>query len=103
MKTGVFDTEHFISGRDELNDFFGSKNYLMETFYRHIRKENGWLMEPGGPEGGRWNYDKENRKALPREIEVIAPKKFPQRFRTNALISDAPIKTIGSIDPEQFI
>ncbi|NNK93288.1 MAG: cryptochrome/photolyase family protein [Desulfobacterales bacterium] len=104
VSTGAYDTEHFITGREDLAVFFGEKNYLMETFYRHIRKQNGWLMDSDKPEGGRWNYDKENRKALPREIKVIAPKEFNHNVSELAeLIKNAGIKTIGSIDPDHFI
>ena len=104
IATAVFDTEHFITARSELDDFFGSKNYLMETFYRHIRKKNGWLMEADGPEGGRWNYDKENRKALPKNVEVVAPKEFSHDVSELVTrLRNAKIKTIGSIDPKHFI
>ncbi len=44
----------------------GRKTLRMEFFYREMRQETGWLMSQGKPEGGRWNFDPENRKALPR-------------------------------------
>jgi deoxyribodipyrimidine photolyase-related protein len=104
VSTGAYDTEHFLTKREDLADFFGKKNYLMETYYRHIRKQNGWLMTADGPEGGRWNYDKENRKALPQKIKVIAPKEFSHDVSELVeLIEDAGIKTIGCIVPDQFI
>ncbi len=35
----------------------------MEYFYRDMRKKYQILMEwDGSPIGGKWNYDKENRK-----------------------------------------
>ena len=44
----AFDTEHFYSTRNELKDLFaGKKTYLMETFYRHMRKKHGVLIEDG--------------------------------------------------------
>ena len=99
------DTEHFLTKREDLDTFFGEKNYLMETFYRNIRKENGWLMgEDGKPEGGKWNYDKENRKALPLDKEVIDPLKFNHDVSDLVkLISSAGIQTIGNVDPQNFI
>ena len=51
VSTEAYDTEHFITGREDLAVFFGKKNYLMETFYRHVRKNNGWLMDSDKPEG----------------------------------------------------
>jgi deoxyribodipyrimidine photolyase-related protein len=38
----VSDTEHFYSNRGEVEGLFkGKKTYLMETFYRHMRKTQG--------------------------------------------------------------
>ncbi|MGM0560420.1 MAG: cryptochrome/photolyase family protein [Pseudomonadota bacterium] len=44
----------------------GRKTLRMEHFYRALRRETGLLMEEDQPAGGQWNYDRENRKALPR-------------------------------------
>ncbi len=58
------DTEHFLTGRDDTRRLFaGKKQWLMETFYRQQRRRHRVLMTPDGqPEGGRWNFDVENRK-----------------------------------------
>lgn len=58
------DSDHFLAGRDEVARFFGTrKRWTMELFYRHMRQRHGVLLEPdGGPLGGRWNFDAENRK-----------------------------------------
>jgi len=43
----------------------GKKSLLMETHYRRVRTEFGFLMEEDGkPVGGRWNFDEENRKTF---------------------------------------
>lgn len=61
------DTEHFLTERSTLSDFFaGKKSYLMESFYRSMRKKHGLLMIGDQPEGGKWNYDGANRKKLPK-------------------------------------
>ena len=57
----------------------GRKSMVLEQFYRVMRKEHAVLIEEdGGPEGGQWNYDKENRgkfgKAGPGHVP--APPKF---------------------------
>lgn len=40
----------------------GRKQLRMEYFYREMRLRSGLLMTAAGePEGGRWNYDSENR------------------------------------------
>ena len=44
----------------------GQKTLRMEFFYRRMRVEHGVLMRGDGtPEGGRWNFDLENRKGFP--------------------------------------
>jgi deoxyribodipyrimidine photolyase-related protein len=39
----------------------GRKQLRMEFFYRQVRRETGILMSDNEPEGGKWNYDTENR------------------------------------------
>ena len=41
----------------------------MEFFYREMRVRHGLLLEEGEPAGGRWNFDPDNRKPLPKHIE----------------------------------
>jgi deoxyribodipyrimidine photolyase-related protein len=44
----------------------------MEFYYRDMRRSTGILMDGDQPEGGEWNFDRENRKPLPRQIVVPA-------------------------------
>jgi deoxyribodipyrimidine photolyase-related protein len=46
------------------------KGYRLENFYRELRKQTDYLMEDGKPIGGNWNYDKENRRALPKNTFI---------------------------------
>ncbi len=46
------------------------KGYRLENFYRELRKQTGYLMADGKPVGGTWNYDKENRKSLPKNVSI---------------------------------
>ncbi|MBT8353305.1 MAG: cryptochrome/photolyase family protein [Desulfofustis sp.] len=98
------DTEHFLTERNDLAEFFGPKPYLMETFYRNIRRLHEWLMEDGKPEGGRWNYDRENRRALPKDMRVAEAKTFDHQVTDLVdLVSSSQVNTIGMIDPRHFI
>ncbi|MBP7566997.1 MAG: cryptochrome/photolyase family protein [Burkholderiaceae bacterium] len=65
--TQAVDSEHFYTARTEMAGMFtGREHWLMEQFYRRMRRRHGVLMEEGGePAGGRWNYDHENRKPWP--------------------------------------
>ena len=61
------DSEHFLTARHEMAELFaGRKQWLMEHFYRHMRRRFGLLMgAQGKPEGGQWNFDRDNRKPWP--------------------------------------
>ncbi len=58
----VRDDRHFLATPAEFAHFAeGRKRLLMETFYRHMRRSHGVLMDGDAPRGGRWNYDADNR------------------------------------------
>ncbi|MFP8490297.1 cryptochrome/photolyase family protein [Gracilimonas sp. Q87] len=44
--------------------------WLMEYFYREMRRKTGYLMDGEQPEGGEWNYDEQNREKLPKDHSV---------------------------------
>ena len=104
--TAVFATEHFLAERDAVaKTFAGKKTYLLETFYRQMRKRYDILMEPDGetPLRGQWNFDKQNRGKLPKKIDFPEPPRFI-RDVTDLVqtIEKAGIETIGRIDPTAF-
>ena len=101
----VYDTEHFFSKREELGNFFeGKKMFLMESFYRAMRKKHNVLMEGDKPATGQWNYDGENRKKLPKNHKLTPPLVFNNDVsKIVAKIKDTDISTIGSIDAANFV
>ncbi|MCB9287126.1 MAG: cryptochrome/photolyase family protein [Lewinellaceae bacterium] len=105
-KTRACDTEHFLTRREEVAEFFkGKKTYILESFYRHIRKEYGILMEADGetPLTGRWNYDQENRKKLPGKQEIPSPLHFQHDVSDIVdMIRRMGVETIGSIPAKDF-
>ncbi|MDD5029038.1 MAG: cryptochrome/photolyase family protein, partial [Rhodoferax sp.] len=58
------DSQHFYTQRDDAAQLFiGKRNWLIETFYRHLRCKHGVLLDPHGqPESGQWNYEADKRK-----------------------------------------
>ena len=102
---GVCDTEHFLTRRTELGTFFeGKKTYLMESFYRYMRKKRTILMQGTEPLYGKWNYDADNRKKLPATHTVTAPLVF--KNNVTEIISDlskTSVETIGTVDAENFV
>jgi deoxyribodipyrimidine photolyase-related protein len=54
------------------------KRYVMEHFYRAMRRHFGILIdESGAPVGGQWNFDKLNRKRLPKGLMLPEIPSFP--------------------------
>jgi deoxyribodipyrimidine photolyase-related protein len=101
----VVDSEHFFTTRNELGDFFeGKKTFLMESFYRMLRKKHNVLMEGDIPTTGQWNYDGENRKKLPKNHNATVPLVFNNDvIEIFNQIQKTDIKTIGTIDAKNFI
>ncbi|WP_342760788.1 cryptochrome/photolyase family protein [Azospirillum thermophilum] len=54
----------------------GRRQLRMEFFYREMRRRTGLLMRDGEPEGGRWNFDAENRKPLTGDLFLPQPARF---------------------------
>lgn len=50
----------------------GRTSLRMEEFYRAQRRRLGVLMRGGDPEGGRWNFDSENRTPPPRGQSTLS-------------------------------
>ncbi|WP_300436798.1 cryptochrome/photolyase family protein [Christiangramia sp.] len=105
IKTEVYDTEHFYTQRDELAKFYEGKKLLaMEYFYRNMRKKHGILMlNSKDPEGGKWNFDKSNRKKWKGEPEIPHERGF-RKDVSNILkeIEKEGIKTLGSVQEKDF-
>ena len=83
----------------------GRKNLRMEHFYREVRREFDILMDGKNPEGGKWNYDNENRKRPHGEL------KFPQTYKAQPdaiskevmeLVTKRFSDNFGDIEPFQF-
>jgi deoxyribodipyrimidine photolyase-related protein len=106
IATNAVDSEHFLSRRHEVAEFFkGKKQFLMESFYRHMRKKYRILMEENGEEpfSGRWNYDQENRKKLPQKVAIPEPLHFERDVSDLVyLLEKLEVKTMGSVDAGRF-
>jgi deoxyribodipyrimidine photolyase-related protein len=98
-------SEHFYTSRSELTELFKGKNkFLMETFYRYMRKKHSILMDGDQPLKGRWNFDSENRKKLPKQHQVKSPLLFKNDL--SDLLEDIiknKINFIGRVNADEFI
>ncbi|MGC5698575.1 cryptochrome/photolyase family protein [Pseudomonas sp. NFXW11] len=68
----------FLCSRGEFSRWAqGKKQLRMEFFYRDMRRKSGLLLNgDGSPVGGAWNFDADNRKALPKGLRPPAPARF---------------------------
>lgn len=94
------ETEHFLVPFTALEDYLpDGKQARMEHFYRRIRRETGWLMDAAGqPVGGRWNFDPDNRKAMPAGVQAPEPLEFDNPVATvRERLARHGIETIGRL------
>ncbi|MFT6199868.1 MAG: deoxyribodipyrimidine photolyase-related protein [Vicingaceae bacterium] len=108
IETDVVESEHFYTGRLEMKELFDkkkSKGWLMESFYREMRKKHDLLIDLNDkPIGGKWNFDQSNRKKLPKNHKPIAPKLFQRDVSELVqLLEKHGVKTIGSVDTKNFV
>lgn len=97
ISSKAYSTQHFYTDRYDLQVFFkNKKQFVMEYFYRDMRKRHAILVTDNKPEGGQWNYDKTNRKKWKGKPLIPTFK----AFKNNVVdivedISEANIETIG--------
>jgi deoxyribodipyrimidine photolyase-related protein len=100
------DSEHFFIPFKQITQYLKpGRSQLMESFYRRLRKETGILMKDNGePYGEQWNFDKDNRKPLPKAFT------FPQRHYFSNDVSEvwqdilaSNCHYFGEINDKKFI
>jgi deoxyribodipyrimidine photolyase-related protein len=85
----VLPNTQFLLGQfDPQPDPEPGKRYVMEYFYRDMRRHFNVLMDGDDPAGGEWNFDKDNRKRLPAAITPPDPPLFPPDAITQAVIAE---------------
>ncbi len=94
--------DRFLATKDEFFEWAeGRKQFRMEHFYREMRKKTGLLMDGNKPEGGQWNYDKENRKPPKQGLKSPTPLKFaPDDITQNVIdmVKAEYASRIGELD-----
>jgi deoxyribodipyrimidine photolyase-related protein len=82
-------TQFLVGRRDPYPQPEQGKRYRMEYFYREMRRNFKLLLdEDGQPVGGEWNYDRQNREALPKEIELPGTPSFAPDEITNEVMDE---------------
>lgn len=62
----VLESPGFLTSRADLTTWFAEHPAQMQHFYAWQRRRLGILVSDGVPVGGRWSFDTDNRKRLPR-------------------------------------
>ena len=72
IKFSIISSPMFLCSRDKFLKFSeNNKNHRMASFYQIMRKELGILVDENDkPIGGKWSFDSDNRKKLPKEINL---------------------------------
>ncbi len=98
----IRDDHRFLCPRADFATWAEGRHALrMETFYRGMRKRTGFLMKDGEPVGGQWNFDHDNRKALPRGHRPPERPGFEPTAITSeviALVSETFADHFGDLD-----
>ncbi len=97
----VLPNAQFLCGRYDPFPNPGKK-VILETFYRAMRRRWGLLLDAHGkPVGGAWNFDRENRKPLPRQgLSIPAPIRFPPDAITAQVMQEVAAlpQGVGRVD-----
>jgi deoxyribodipyrimidine photolyase-related protein len=88
LKLTAHESPNFITSNQEIKTFFKEKKRFHQTdFYRWQRKRLNILMDDKmKPLGGKLTYDQENRKKLPKDIELPSNSSFKFTKITNEAI-----------------
>jgi deoxyribodipyrimidine photolyase-related protein len=92
LELEVLESPMFLVSREEFAKYnSSSKKPFMKTFYEGFRKTTGILMEANGqPTGGKFSFDAENRKKIPKSFDVIESDERPRRDE----IIDSVVKVV---------
>jgi deoxyribodipyrimidine photolyase-related protein len=104
VEAEVLPNSMFLVGRfDPIPDPEPGRRYVMESFYRSMRRRFGLLMEPdGSPTSGRWNLDAENRKRLPRGEAIPPIPRFEPDAITRRVMDEVEASGVGVGSAEGF-
>ncbi|WP_223423416.1 cryptochrome/photolyase family protein [Tateyamaria pelophila] len=81
----MLEDDRFVASHADFEGWAeGRKALRMEYFYREMRRKTGLMMDGDEPAGGQWNYDHDNRKPAPKEIEYSGP----MQFTPDAIVED---------------
>ena len=93
----AFESEHFYCSLKEIAGLGAEKKYyLLENFYRYLRKKHQVLVVNDKPVGGKWNFDSENRNKWKNQAPIPNAIQFKNEVSDIAEdLKNAEIETFG--------
>lgn len=102
-KLKLYPSPMFICSPEEIQTYFkGKKKFSMAQFYAYQRRKLSILMEDGGPVGGKFSFDTENRKKLPKGLTPpppYRPKPSAQVHEAISYVEQVFPRAVGQADP----
>ncbi len=92
LKLSLTEDATWLSTERTFNEVYGvegdrrPQSFMMDRFYRAMRKQTGLLMKGGKPEGGKFSYDLENRKPYRNQVPVPQRPTFPPDALTQEVL-----------------
>ena len=83
----------FLNDKDDFKSFLSDNSLFMKTYYEKKRRETEVLMDDGKPVGGKYSFDTENRKKLPKGYETPS---LPDQKETDI------VKKVKEVVREEF-
>ena len=83
----ILEDDRFVASHAEFDAWAeGRKELRMEWFYRDMRRKTGLLMDGDKPVQGKWNFDHDNRKPAPGEVDFSGPMQFTPDAMTEEVL-----------------
>jgi deoxyribodipyrimidine photolyase-related protein len=95
------ETPGFLTTREQVREQLGGKRPRMQHFYAWQRQRLDVLVDGDQPVGGRWSFDEENRKKLPKTVDVpdvTWPDRAPEVDDAVAWVKQAFPDAPGDVD-----
>ena len=85
IKLAIQQTPKFLNSREQFKAYLSdTKKPFMKVFYERQRKKTGLLMDAKGkPLGGKFSFDEDNRKKLPKDLTPPALKTMEHSTHVN--------------------
>lgn len=87
IQLNIEESPSFINSKSYNKEYFqNKKSYQQTPFYIAQRKKLDILVTNGKPKGGKWTFDTENRKKIPKDLKVPGlPKNEDSSFLEEAI------------------